>query len=294
MRKLNSEGRFKQHIPALLEKIDKGKPVFFKRLLIGLAEDGVSPTETQRMFETTNIGNGRQSVKVATTSLYDYRELRSKYLPESKVSPKAIAAVNGQSHSKSSSGAMLQIYTTENDTNPYCIMIEDGIPRAVPVLKNKLLLIENLELFIHYKKIIDYINKNCRRIYGGSIDLESWDIAYSQGSGILSKQHLSVLSRYEVIECLFDLDYGGYITYITLKTRLRGIKVKFLAPTDHDKVFKQYGFEMPQSEHTQIAKILKGTRHPKQLKEIMKIALKHRLKVEQEVYLLDETIYDKC
>ncbi|ELP6119202.1 TPA: hypothetical protein I7730_14695 [Vibrio vulnificus] len=294
MRKSDSKGHFKQHIPALLDKIDKGKPVFFKRLLIGLAEDGFPPAETQQMFETTNIGNGRQCVKIATSKLNCYRELRARYLRELEVSPKAIAAVKGQSHSKSSSGAMLQIYTHENDANPYCVLIENGIPRAVPNLKKKLLLIENLELFIHYKKVLEYINKKCGRVHGGEVALTSWDIAYSQGSGILNKQHLSVLSRYQVIECLFDLDYGGYITYITLKNRLRGVKVKFLAPTEFNKVFEQYGFEMPQSEYIQIENMLKGGRHSKIFKEIMKTALRHRLKVEQEVYLLDETIYDKC
>ena len=50
---------YKQHLPALFEKIELGKPVHFKRLLLGLAECGVAPNEVEVIFDKKFLGKKR-------------------------------------------------------------------------------------------------------------------------------------------------------------------------------------------------------------------------------------------
>ena len=271
---------FKQHLPALFEKIELGKPVHFKRLLLGLAECGVSPNEVEKVFNKKALGKKRYRVSIKPESFQEYQSFRS-LVAQPIQSARVLAATQGKSHSKSTSGTFCLIHTSEHRENPYSIMIDNGLPRSVPSLKKKLLLIENFELFLRYETIIQFLKDKC----GEQIDLKEWDVVFSQGSGILNKQFLPFLMNYQKVHCLFDLDFGGLITFTTLKERLN-TEIRFVYPTDVEDWVDKYGFEMPPLEWKQLKNLSVKGMNQKKTKRIMDVLLRSGRKVEQEVYLI--------
>lgn len=271
---------YKQHLAALFEKIELGKPVHFKRLLLGLAECGIAPNEAETIFEKKFIGKKRYRVSVRPEAFLKYQQIKVFAQPKT-TSERVQAAAKGKSHSKSTSGAFCLIHTEEYPSTPFTILIDNGVPRLLPKLKKNLLLIENFELFLSLESTLEFLNGKCRE----SVDLTEWDIIYSQGSGILNKQFIPLLMNYEKVLCLFDLDFGGLITFTTLRERLNS-NIKFIYPTDYEYWIDNYGFEMPNAEHKQLKNLyLKGC-HQKKTKRIMEALLKTRRKLEQEVYLI--------
>ena len=271
---------YKQHLPALFEKIELGKPVHFKRLLLGLAECGVAPNEVEVIFDKKFLGKKRYRVSVKPDAFQKYKCL--KLLPSNNdTPPRVLAAAKGASHSKSVSGTFCLIHTSTHKTSPFAITIDNGVPRELPALKKKLLLIENLELFLDLTSVFYFLEKKCKQ----HISLDDWDVIYSQGSGILNKQFIPLLLNYQKIVCLFDLDFGGLITFTTLRERLN-TNITFIYPENYQQWITNYGFEMPTLEHKQLKNLyLKGC-HQKKTKRIMEALLKDKRKLEQEVYLI--------
>lgn len=277
---VKSKSFFKQHLHALFEKIELGKPVHFKRLLLGLAECGVSPNEVEKVFNKKALGKKRYRVSIKPESFQEYQRFKS-MATHPVQSARVLAAAQGKSHSKSTSGAFCLIHTSEYKKNPFTIMIDNGVPRSVPSLKKKLLLIENFELFLRYETIIDFLKEKC----GEQIDISDWDVVFSQGSGILNKQFLPFLMNYQKVHCLFDLDFGGLITFTTLKERLN-TEIRFVYPIEIEEWVNKYGFEMPLQEMKQLKTLSIKRAHQKNTKRIIDTLLRSKKKLEQEVYLL--------
>lgn len=272
---------FKQHLPALFEKIEMGKPVHYKRLLLGLAECGVYPNEVEKIFNKKALGKKRYRVSIKPQSFPEYQRIKSMAIPNTAPSPRVLAAALGKSHSKSTSGTFCLIHTEDHPSNPFTIMIDNGVPRVVPPLKKQLLLIENFELFLCYERILKFLKESC----GESVSLKQWDVVFSQGSGILNKQFLPLLMNYERVLCLFDLDFGGLITFTTLKERL-STNISFAYPNEVESWVERFGFEMPQTEHKQLKTLFNKSNHQKDAKKVMELLLKSNRKLEQEVYLI--------
>ena len=271
---------YKQHLPALFQKIELGKPVHFKRFLLGLAECGISPNEVERILDKKFVGKKRYRVSIKPNSFKAYQELRAETC-KGQINGRALAAAQGKSHSKSTSGTFCLIHTKQHQTTPFCIMIDSGVPRDVPQLNKNLLLIENFELFLNYQAMIDFVTHKC----GMPVNLQEWDVIYSQGSGILNKQFVPLLMGYKKVVCLFDLDFGGVITYTTLKQRLNS-DIQFAYPEDVEVWVQRYGFEMPNNECQQLKNLAGGAGIPKRAKKVIELLLKTKRKLEQEVYLI--------
>lgn len=277
---MSKKSHFKQHLPEIFIKIEEGKPVHFKRFLLGLAEAGIPPNEVDYIFDVINIGKKRYKVTIKPKYLECYKNIKFKSASYSKVSEKVVAATIGKSHSKSSSGTFGLLHTSEYTNNPYCFVLDEGIARELPKLKRKLLLIENLELFLNYKRIMKFINENTKH----KVKLSEFDVMYSQGSMVLNKQFTPFLMSYSEVLCLFDLDFGGIITFSNLKKKLD--KTTFLLPDDFDRYIKLYGFSSPKSEIQRLKELLNSENQPKDIKSVIKYLLKTEKKLEQEVYLL--------
>lgn len=276
---------FRQDLTSHFEKIEDGKPVHFKRFLLGLAEAGISPNQVDVIFQKRNIGKKRYRVKILPESLELYKKLKSDSLgvmSSEGVSEKVLAAAGGRSHSKSASGAYALIHTQSHQVSPFCVMLDSGIPRELPKLNKKLLLIENMELFLRYKEVIELI-----RLHGMSrypVELSDYDVMYSQGSVILNKQYRPLLMAYERIDCLFDLDFGGIIVYSTLQKHFKN--TRFLKPEKLDGFMERYGFCMSGDEVSKLIKLNNENKFTKDVKELIRILTARRQKLEQEVYLL--------
>lgn len=274
---------FKQDLHSHFEKIEEGKPVHFKRFLLGLAESGVSPNEIDHIFHKVNVGKKRYKVTISPSALSDYRVLKGKVLGEEYTpSPRVVAAQRGRSHSKSASGAFGLLHTQEYQVSPFCFILDEGVPRELPKLKKRLLLIENMELFLLYQRVLSFVNSN--GLASEAVDLEHCDVMYSQGSLILNKQFRPFLMNYEKIDCLFDLDFGGVIVYSTLKKYFKN--TRFLCPENIDEFMDKYGFPMGEEEVMKLAKLQQENRFPKDVKRLINILTTRHQKLEQEVYLL--------
>ncbi len=274
---------FKQDLASHFEKIEEGKPVHFKRFLLGLAESGVTPNQVDQIFHKVNVGKKRYKVTISPSALSQYREIKSMVLGESYVpSARVVAAQKGKSHSKSASGAFGLIHTQDYQVSPFCFILDEGVPRELPRLKKRLLLIENMELFLCYKRVLDFINKN--KLTAEFVELSNCDVMYSQGSLILNKQFKPFLMNYEKIDCLFDLDFGGMIVYSTLKKSFKNIR--FLCPPNIDEFMDRYGFPMAGDEVDKLNKLMGENRYPKDVKRLITILTTRHQKLEQEVYLL--------
>ncbi|CAH7360290.1 conserved hypothetical protein [Vibrio chagasii] len=277
-----AKSHFKQFLPALFEKIELGKPTHYKRFLLGLAESGVCPNEVEHIFHVVNIGKKRYRVTINPESYQDYKELRQKCLIGGRVaSAKAVAASTGKSHSKSASGVMCVMHTEEFQINPCCVILEQGIPRELPKLKKKLLLIENFELFIAYKEILAYVNQKTNY----SVGLDEFDVLYSQGSTILNKQYRPFLMGYDQIFCLFDIDFGGLIIYEGLRRFCSN--AIFVVPNDAAYLIDTYGFAIPDDEEKKLKDLISNPNSPKIVKRVAKLMVEQGKKIEQEVYLLE-------
>ncbi|MDK9790684.1 hypothetical protein [Vibrio sp. D431a] len=272
---------FKQYLSALFEKIELGKPTHYKRFLLGLAESGITPNEVEHIFQVVNIGKKRYRVTIKPSAYDDYRKLKLKAIGSDKTtSQKAVAAASGKSHSKSASGAMCILHTESHQLNPHCVILDQGIPRELPELKKKILLIENFELFLEYQAMMKFITENTSH----AVDLKDYDVMFSQGSAILNKQYRPFLMGYQEVLCLFDIDYGGLVIFDGLRKVCSG--AKFLVPKDVDKLIDEYGFEITKEEASKLKAMTGNSSLPKVVKTVAKTILLKGKKVEQEVYLL--------
>lgn len=276
---------FKQDLQSHFEKIEDGKPVHYKRFLLGLAECGVAPNYVETIFTKQNIGKKRYKVTIKRESFEAYKDLRLKVLGgEYEPSDRVLAAATGRSHSKSASGAFGLIHTQEHLKSPFCFILDNGIPRELPKLKRKLLLIENIELFLRYQEVIYFINEH--KLSSQKISLHNYDVMFTQGSTILNKQYKPFLMNYENVDCLFDLDFGGLIIYSTLKKNFKDSKLRFLVPDNIDMFMDKYGFEMSSEESDKLIKLNKENMFCKEVKHLIKLLTTRKQKLEQEVYLL--------
>ncbi|WP_210498275.1 hypothetical protein [Vibrio crassostreae] len=277
---------FKQDLKSHFEKIEDGKPVHFKRFLLGLAEAGVAPNQVDSIFTKQNVGKKRYKVTINRERFEDYKNLKVKVLGEEYVpSQRVLAAKDGKSHSKSASGAFGLIHTKDHQLSPYCFILDEGIPRELPNLKKKLLLIENFELFLRYKEVMTFIKSN--KLSKQNINLDNYDIMYTQGSMILNKQFKPFLMNYKRVDCLFDLDFGGLIIYSTLKKNFINMSMQFLVPEGIDSFMDRYGFTMGDQEVDKLIKLNKENMFCKEVKSLIKLLTTRRQKLEQEVYLLN-------
>ncbi|MBU2895653.1 hypothetical protein [Vibrio hepatarius] len=121
----------------MFKKIELGKPVHFKRLLLDMAECGVSPNEVEKVFNKKALGKKRYKVSIKPESFQEYRSFRG-LVAQPIQSARVLAAAQGKSHSKSTSGTFCLTHTSEHRENPYTIMIDSGVPRAVPRLKKEI------------------------------------------------------------------------------------------------------------------------------------------------------------
>ncbi len=276
---------FKQDLSSHFEKIESGRPIHFKRFLLGLAELGVPPNQVERIFDKQNVGKKRYKVRIRPEALSLYKELRGKSLTQaeaSALSDKVAAARYGRSHSKSASGAYALIHTQEYPTSPFCIVLDSGIPRELPKLNRRLLLIENMELFLRYQQVMKLATE--LGMVTGDIDLFGYDVMYSQGSVVLNKQYKPLLMAYDRIDCLFDLDFGGIVVYSALKREFKN--ARFLLPRDCEAYIDRYGFDMPKNEVDKLHKLASETNFSKQVKGLIRLLTTRRKKLEQEVYLI--------
>ncbi len=270
---------YRNLLPELFVKIEAGKPVNYKLILLGLAEYGFSPSKVEEIFSKRSIGKKRYRISVNPECYKEYDEIKQ-LIGMAVNSPKVLAATKGQSHKESASGAFCLIHTKEYEETPCTIMIENGVPRAAPKLKRNLLMIENFEVFLKYKQVLTFIEKECDL----KISLDDWDVIYTQGSAILNKQFIPLLMSYTKVRCLFDLDFGGLITYCSLRERLN-TDLKFLYPKNIiDWLFK-FGFKLPEQESTQLKGLVTKSIQPKNIKQLIDIIIKADKKLEQEVYL---------
>lgn len=261
----------------------------FKRFLLGLAESGVTPNEVEYIFHVVNVGRKRYRVTIKPESYQEYRDLRIRCLGEGKqCSAKAVAAATGKSHSKSASGVMCILHTEGHQLNPCCIMLDQGIPRELPSLKTKIVLIENFELFLEYKAVLKYISNNS----GCDIDLSEYDVMYSQGSAILNKQYRPFLMGYKEVLCVFDIDYGGLVIYDGLRKVCS--KARFFVPRETERLLDAYGFAISKEEASKLKSMVSDSSLPKVVKSVAKLIFDARKKVEQEVYLLESDSSESC
>lgn len=277
-------------MPSHFEKIEDGKPVHFKRFLLGLAEVGVAPNWVDQIFSTVNVGKKRYKVSINPNRFDDYKAIKVKALGEqSRNDDRANAAKLGKSHSKSASGAFGLIHTSAHSITPFCFILDEGIPRELPELKKKLLLIENFELFLRYRDVLEIISK--KQFSGKKYEMSAYDVMYTQGSMVLNKQFKPFLMQYDSIDCLFDLDFGGLIIYTTLAKTFNNLK--FLYPKNPDQYMDEYGFHMDEKEVQKLTSLQKGPSLTKDVKGILRFLITNKVKLEQEVYLLPEFQEDR-
>lgn len=277
-------------MPSHFDKIEDGKPVHFKRFLLGLAEVGVAPNWVDQIFSVVNVGKKRYKVTINPNRFDDYKSIKVKALGEqARNDDRLNAAKLGKSHSKSASGAFGLIHTSVHAKTPFCFILDEGIPRELPRLKKKLLLIENFELFLRYQDVLKIISRY--QFTNKTYELCNYDVMYTQGSMILNKQFKPFLMQYDNIDCLFDLDFGGLIIYTTLAKTFSNLK--FLYPKNPEKYMNEYGFHMDDNEVQKLVGLQKGPSMTKDVKGILRFLITNKIKLEQEVYLLPEFQEDK-
>lgn len=187
-----------------LNKIEQGLPIdwdrFWKAIPVGhkKVED----------FKISKFGVGKKYLVS-----FKNDEIKQKYLPAENVSERVAAASLGDSHKGKVSVASLPTYDLR--TGVYSLLvcsntsvIQQGKEHSRAVI------IENKEIFFAGDKLNRILEINGI----GSLDV---DVILGNGNEISNGYFTRFLESYEQILCILDHDYGGLLTYNTIKKHLK-------------------------------------------------------------------------
>lgn len=136
-------------------------------------------------------------------------------------------AIDNNTHSVNCQYSLIHILKDEK-IESHIISANNSINNST---NKKAIIIENLDSFIEYKKMIDIIELN----------IDEMDVIYGDGGNILNKKNFPFLNHYDHIYTLFDLDQAGFEMYMNLKINLTALVTNIYIKNKED-FFKKIKF----------------------------------------------------
>tara|TARA_R110001583_G_scaffold180893_1_gene338067 strand:+ start:1661 stop:2368 length:708 start_codon:yes stop_codon:yes gene_type:complete len=209
-----------KRIGKYLHNIEQSKAIDYSKFLALLPEQLREEVNEKATINFLNKG----SVVVEISCDHLLEKLRSLTIePENRVS----ATLQGDSHKVNTSISYLLAYHQHSiDVHPDTVICSKDNTYLDFKPKNRLVIIENSELFFAREKLFTQMNK----AFSLSLSFENVDLVFGAGNQISNKYNYEFIDQYDSVLCFFDYDFGGLKIYKAMQNML-GSKVKFLEPT---------------------------------------------------------------
>jgi hypothetical protein len=150
------------------------------------------------------------------------------FAPPIDKSSRSTASLSGNSHATNVDGALLVAYNSTSAA-PYNYVLRRSSPLPCPPKKHAMI-IENLECFLDYRSVYQFVAKNCGVVY----PKEDIEFLWAAGNGISNRLIIPYLQQFSgSVMCLLDVDSGGLQIYANLLAGgLPAETTRFLTPDD--------------------------------------------------------------
>jgi hypothetical protein len=204
---------------SLISSIEKTHPMLIDKLY--------------RFISEKKAKHNKIEISLLLANTNEFLEFISTYMPdENKINPitKTDAVLNSDTHRVRASTTHCLFYSSTDDfVNLRTAVISEDSFSIFPKtqLNTKCVLIENLEVFHHFKSTHHFsqFSKHC-------------DIIYGSGNDVLNKYKVSFFSHYSEVVCFFDYDCAGLDFFFSLREKIANSQVSFFIPDDIKKLFE--------------------------------------------------------
>lgn len=210
-----------KHIRDFLDAIYAGAKVEWQRFERLLANKDIPFSVISTTFNPDERREKRTTVSIINWSHFE--QLLRRFPPVSNQKDRVSAALTGNTHQAPSSGGMM-ILRRVGQAEPFVTISEDKRNwTAHPVPGSRLVIVENMENFIAFDKLLAFLSEYCHI----HVD-ESLYVAYGAGMSAGARGRENYYSLFDSVDCLFDLDVGGLMIYRIIQR----LMAKFTTPVN--------------------------------------------------------------
>ena len=260
-------------IYSYLAKVQSQQPINFDALIAKLVAAGVTREDISRIFLAKKLKKNSYHVEVLLSAAFD--ELLMRFRP-SDVGGRVGAAIDGNSHRVGVSESLL-IFRSAQHRHPTVAVTEAGawvLPRALGRVG---VIVENLENFLRVDETLPFI---AGMLAGTASDFE---LISGSGNQVTNKLNANVLSQFDELYCLFDVDMGGLRMFASLTALLHEKPPVFLVPPDVEKRLAQSKYSLTDQQRQEVIKYQGLSLETDQLIRFMRDSSRV---LEQETYLV--------
>jgi len=260
-------------ISKYLENIKSGRSINFDSFCKQLYLQGYDDQTILRIFSTQMIS--RSSYQVSIIDEKFFAQLQAKFL-DYTITDRVSAALAGDSHKHPVSQAMIMLWPHQQSHPVVVLNNVNGIKTPV-TLGQRLLIIENQENFVQKDQSLAFLKRQFP-----DFNDDMLDIAWGSGNAISNRLNRIFFNHYQHIDCLLDLDIGGFTTFANLCELTDHPRLNFLLPPGADELLKQSKINL---QYKQLAILRKFKEHYPPLRTAIELIVHHKKMLEQEIYL---------
>lgn len=225
-----------------LAKIQSTQPINFDALIAKLVSAGVAREDISRIFLAKKLKKNSYCIDVLIPTLFD--DLLARFKP-SGIGGRVGAAIDGNSHRVGVSESLLMFRSAEH-RHPVVAVTEAGVWVLPRQLGKVGVIVENLENFLRVDETLPFVTE--------LLPCTASEIELISGSGnqVTNKLNAKVLSQFDALYCLFDVDMGGLRMFASLKALLHEKPPVFLAPPDVQERLAQSKYPLTDQQRQDI------------------------------------------
>lgn len=267
-------------IYSYLAKIQSRQSVNFDALIAKLLAAGVAREDISRIFFAKKLKKNSYLVDVLLSASFD--ELLMRFKP-SDLGGRVGAAIDGNSHRVGVSESLL-IFRSVQHRHPAVGVTEAGAWVLPRVLGRVGVIVENLENFLRIDETLPFI--------AGILAVTASDIELISGSGnqVTNRLNANVLSQFDELYCLFDVDMGGLRMFASLTALLCEKPPVFLVPPDVKERLAQSKYALTDQQRQEVIKYQGLSPETDQLIQLMRDSSRV---LEQETYLVPVVLEER-
>ncbi|EMM5786911.1 Wadjet anti-phage system protein JetD domain-containing protein [Pseudomonas aeruginosa] len=267
-------------IYSYLSKIQSRQPVNFDALIAKLLAAGVVREDISRIFFAKKLKKNSYSVNVLVSASFD--ELLVRFKP-SDVGGRVGAAIDGNSHRARVSESLLMFRSAQH-RHPVVAVTETGawvLPRHFGKVG---VIVENLESFLQVDETLSFV---AGILAGATGEIE---LIFGSGNQVTNRLNARILSQFDELYCLFDVDMGGLRMFASLTALLHEKKPVFLYPPDVQGRLAKSKYALADQHRQEVIKYQGLSPETDKLIQLMRDSSRV---LEQETYLVPVVLEDR-
>ncbi|MGZ4955402.1 MAG: hypothetical protein ACXV8Q_09845 [Methylobacter sp.] len=260
-------------ISKYLENIKLRKPINFDSFCKELQKQGYDSQNLFKIFSTQKLAKSSYQVSIIDEERF---ALFQADFPGYTITNRVSAALAGDSHKHPVSQAMIVLWTHQQ-SHPVVVLNDVNGIKAPVMLGRRLLIIENQENFVQKNETLAFLKRQFP-----DFNNEELDIAWGSGNTISNRLNKAFFNHYQHIDCLLDLDIGGFTTFANIWELTSHPRISFLLPSCADDQLKNSKIDL-QNEH--LPALRKFHENYPLLRPAIELMIHHKKMLEQEMYL---------